>query len=702
MNDQEILQIFYEELDDLLEQIEADILAMESTEDPMALIHKIFRGVHTIKGGAGMCRWTGLAEFAHALENLLVQVRAAVIPVDATLIGLLLEALDGFNSLRKTGITPTVPARIQELKSQIQACLLSDRETASSSPVFAEKQPTPETPAVGGTGHSWLIELKLNQDSLRNGLEPLVVFRDLADLGELTVIPHISAVPSLEQLNPELLYLWWHVKLETTIAPEAMADAIKLILEGQSVVWTASRTPVEPENQKTLERSAGSLTSGKTRNIEKSGEIPPKESKEDNVLPEKNSTHDEKNSSRFLRVDITKLDKLINLVGESVINQSRLFQFHEQVEPLHQEMADQLLQVLDDNDRNVREMQDHVLLLRMVPIVHVFQPLQRLIRDFSAKAGKRIVLKMEGEHTEIDKTITEQISGSLKHLVRNSMDHGIEAPAVRQSRGKQPEGTISLKASHRDGYIWIEVSDDGQGLNQEKILQKALALGIINPNDKLQDEEIYAIICKPGFSTATNVTDVSGRGVGMDAVQKDIERLRGRLEIQSWPGRGTCFRIKLPLTLAITDGMLVSIGEMLFAIPLIAIVESLRPLPSQIKTVQQKHLLIEVRGEYIPLVRMSELFHLPSKYNNPESAMLVVVQDHGQKICMMVDQLVDQQQIVIKNLEENFARVPGIAGATILGDGQVSLIIDVPGVIRMAWKASSSPSVMAESVSLAG
>ncbi len=380
-----------------------------------------------------------------------------------------------------------------------------------------------------------------------------------------------------------------------------------------------------------------------------------------------------------IRVSVEKVDQLINLVGELVITQAMLAQTAMGMDAT---VSESLLNGLTQLERNTRDLQESVMSIRMMPISFVFNRFPRVVRDLASKLNKQVELVTVGENTELDKGLIEKIADPLTHLVRNSLDHGIESPEKRTAAGKNPKGTITLSASHQGGSIVIEVSDDGAGLNRERILSKAIERGLAASED-MPDQDVWQLIFEPGFSTAEVVTDVSGRGVGMDVVKRNITEMGGSVEIESIPGFGTKMTVRLPLTLAILDGMTISVGESVYVIPLSLIIETLQPLAEDVKTVTGQGRVVHVRGEYLPLIALHEIFSTTPQYTDPTQGVLVMIEDKGKKAAVFVDALVGQQQVVIKSLETNFRKVPGISGATIMGDGRVALIIDVPALIKM-------------------
>jgi two-component system, chemotaxis family, sensor kinase CheA len=377
--------------------------------------------------------------------------------------------------------------------------------------------------------------------------------------------------------------------------------------------------------------------------------------------------------SNSVRVPIDKLDRLINLTGEVVIAQSIIAQL---VNDLTPERVNLLQEVVAQMDRHCRELQERMLGARMLPLRNVFTRFHRLVRDLAGTTGKALRLEVSGEETELDKTVIEKISDPLTHLIRNAVDHGIETPEQRRQTGKPEQACVRLEAYQKGGNIFIEVSDDGRGINRERVLNKGIEQGLVKPGAPISDEEVYQLIFHAGFSTADKVTEISGRGVGMDVVKRNVEALKGSIQIQSEPGIGTCFRIKLPLTLAILDGLGVRVGSEVYLVPLVSVVESLQPNLSDVHDLPQAGKVVDVRGEYLPLVRLHELFDLTPSFESPHEGLVMVIDDGSRKLALQIDELIGQYQVVIKSLETNFQRVPGIAGATVLGDGRVALILD--------------------------
>ncbi|TKB91624.1 MAG: chemotaxis protein CheA [Nitrospira sp.] len=538
------------------------------------------------------------------------------------------------------------------------------------------------------------------------------MLRELRSLGKLTEVGiDMSRLPDLAEVDPEKCYLSWHMRLATEkdrkvieAVFEFVREDSKLVIEecgALSVKREASESENEPRvedgepkplgeilvesgvvSRETLDQALAQQKRVGQILVEQHAASPQQvEQALQKQRQQESAAQSKKTDTASIRVDTDKIDKLINLVGELVITQSMLSDLGARFEMSHMPV---LLERMAQLERNTREIQERVMSIRMLPIGTAFSRFPRLVRDLSAKAGKKIQLVLSGEETELDKTVIESISDPLTHLVRNSADHGLEPPEERLDNNKQEIGTIRLNAFHEGGNICITVEDDGRGLNRDKILAKAVKQGLIGENEKLSDEQIWLLIFKPGFSTAEKVTDVSGRGVGMDVVKRNIEGLGGTVSIKTRPGQGTIFILKLPLTLAIIEGMTVRVGQETYIVPLLSILESIQPKPGGVKTVVGKGELIDVRGTYLPMVRMYEIFALQPEITDPTKAILLILETEGERVAVMVDEILGQQQVVIKSMEQNFRKVEGIAGATILGDGTVGFILDVRGLLEIA------------------
>lgn len=529
----------------------------------------------------------------------------------------------------------------------------------------------------------WTIYFQPDADILRTGNEPLRLFRELADLGELDVICDLEHLPGWGELNPESCSLAWHLTLKGDIEKSAIDEVFEWVADESFIriepigLIDADVSVAEDVEVVTDVAVAGSGSADlPTESSGESAAIP----KAAKVKPTSKATTKDSGS---IRVGIDKIDNLINMVGELVITQSMLGQLGTDFDV---NRLPKLMEGLGQLEQNTRELQESVMRIRMLPISFAFSRFPRMVRDLSRRLDKEIELELRGEQTELDKTVMEKIGDPLVHLVRNAVDHGIELPEERQQAGKDGCGTIILNAYHQGGNVVIEIEDDGRGLNREKILAKAIEKDVITEKDAshLGDEQIYDLIFAPGFSTAAEVSDVSGRGVGMDVVKRNIQELNGTVEISSKPGEGSRITIRLPLTLAILDGQLVRVGTHTYIFPLVSIVESLQTKAELLNRVAGGCDVFQLRNEYVPIIRLFDIFSIVPENDAVEDSLLVVVECDGEKVGIVVDELLAQQQVVIKSLEQNYQRVEGVSGATILGDGTVALILDIVGLVKLA------------------
>jgi two-component system chemotaxis sensor kinase CheA len=493
----------------------------------------------------------------------------------------------------------------------------------------------------------WRIRFVPSQDLLRQGMDPVLVLRDLSRLGEvLQMEADLSRLPSLASLQPDVCYLAWNVRLGSQAKESQIRDAFAFVEDGATLEIRLDAAGVAaPSSVPPSPRAMAATESG------------------------------------TIRVATGKVDRLIDLVGELVIAESMASQVLLAFIP--SDLA-RLQESFAEVERYTRELQSRLMGIRMLPIGSAFSRFPRLVRDLAAATGKQVALAIHGEETELDKSVVERMADPLTHLVRNAIDHGIETTEERIAEGKPPIGTIMLRASHQAGSVVLEVSDDGRGLDRQRILAKARERGIVGEGEDPTEDRIFSLIFEPGFSTAVNVSDISGRGVGMDVVKRSVESLSGAIAIASQPGLGVTFRIQLPLTLAILDGLLLRVGDQRFVMPLMSIVESIAPRREQLRQVAGRGEVIVLRGEPLPAVRLNRLFRVASAAVENAALLAVIVDHRGKRLALLVDELLGQQQVVIKSLETNFRKVEGAAGATILGDGQPALILDVAAVAEMA------------------
>ncbi len=681
---------FFTESAEHVETIESGLLELEQRPQDLDLLNRIFRAAHSVKGNAGMFNFTAIGGLTHKMENVLDLLRNQQMPVTPHVIDVLLRALDGLKSLLDAaqGGAEADEAAIKGVEQELQACQDGPQ---------AEQVATPVQGTSGGAVSSvspWRL-IKIDwvplPELFQRGLDPAQIFKELHELGMIKVLQvRTEKIPALEAMDPEQCYLSWAIELETDVPVNQVEVVFDFVRDGSELTITDC-APKQAETYKRVGEillEEGAVTPGEiSDSLAKQkplGEILVEEKKVtpqqvDKALQKQKQL--KKGEAASIRVDTEKIDKLINLVGELVITQSMITDLGEKF------TMDQLA-VLQERiaqlERNTRELQERVMSIRMMPIGSAFHRFPRLVRDLSGKSGKQIQLVMSGEETELDKTLIEAIGDPLTHLVRNSADHGLEGPEERVAAGKPERGTIRLHAYHDGGNICIAVEDDGRGLNREKIIKKAVERGLIADGANMSDEDVYQLIFRAGFSTADTITDVSGRGVGMDVVKRNIEGLGGSVGIESNPGKGSKLTLKLPLTLAIIDGMTVRVGEENYIIPLITVTESIRPKSNELQRVVGKGEVVQLRGEWVPVVRLYEVFNTTPDFTDPSKALLVIVEAEGRRVAVLVDELTGQQQVVIKSLEENYKKIDAISGATILGDGQVALILDVPGLAKLA------------------
>ncbi len=669
-------QTFIEESLEGLDIMESTLLNLDVGEADLEAINTIFRAAHSIKGGSGTFGFNDIASFTHVLETLLDQTRAGERDVTTPAIELLLASVDCLremiNALQDEGATYD-EEQVASVQEKLEIMLNGDKESSTENTAEAGSTATDENSPTTASG--WLIKFAPHPDMLRTGNDPVLMFRELEGLGSLEVSVDTEALPNFESLLAEDAYLSWEVRLTADVAKGQIEEIFSWVddeCELEITALTSESTVAEEEHVVEPEPQAVN-TDVKTTPEKKAAPAATKK------VAKKRSTSTEATS---IRVGTDKVDALINLVGELVITQSMLSQLGEEFD---MSKIEKLRNGLAQLERNTREMQENVLRIRMLPISFSFNRFPRLVHDLTQKMGKKVDLKMSGEQTELDKTVMEKIGDPLVHLVRNALDHGIESPEERIAAGKDPVGTLLLNAYHKGGNIIIEISDDGAGINKQRVLEKAVENGIINsPDDISDDAQVFDLIFAAGFSTADVVSDVSGRGVGMDVVKKNIKALGGGIEITSQEGKGSTFSIRLPLTLAILDGQLVRVGEEVYIIPLISIVESLQIDKKAVNRLAGRSEVYRLRDDYISIIRLYNLFGAKPDSVDLEKGLLVVVEGDGQKVGLFVDDLLGQQQVVIKSLESNFKQVEGVSGATILGDGTVALIMDIGGLIDLS------------------
>jgi two-component system chemotaxis sensor kinase CheA len=654
---------FFEESLEGLDAMEAALLALDSGSTDAELVHTIFRAAHSIKGGAATFGFTDVAAFTHVAESLLEEVRSERRAVEAELIELLLRSVDCLRAMlaRSGSGQPVADAESEALRAELVR-LVSGEADATVAVDAATAA------AVSG----WEIGFSALPHLLQTGNDPLRLFRELQQLGRLEVVRAflLDGAPSLADLDPSSCHLGWELRLHGDVA-RGDIDAVFDWLDGDCEL-TIKPLQAAPSD------TAVAATPEQAPAVQPEAPAAGRPVRETAVASSEGST---------IRVGIDKVDALINMMGELVITQSMLSDIGENFQLSKLEhLRDGLAQL----ERTTRELQESVMRIRMLPIGSVFNRFPRLVRDLERKLGKQVRLELHGEHTELDKTVMEKIGDPLVHLVRNAIDHGLEMPAQRKAAGKSETGMLKLNAFHEGGNIVVQISDDGAGLNRDAIVAKAQQRGLIQAGQELSDADVAELIFQPGFSTAAQATDLSGRGVGMDVVRRNVRDLGGTVGVRSVSGKGSTFTIALPLTLAIIDGLVTTVGSERYIVPLISIVESLRLRPETVRKIAGGGEVFHFRDEYLPIMRLHHAFACADAITDIEQGIVVVVEDDGRRVGLLVDDLLGQQQAVVKSLEAHYQRVQGISGATILSDGSVALIVDVSGVVRLGQRRKAA------------
>jgi two-component system chemotaxis sensor kinase CheA len=612
---------------------------------PPEIINDIFRTAHSIKGGGGVFGLPEISNFMHSVETMLDQMRAGKREASAENLALLLEAVDCVRNMFTVAhgglkIDPdtgdAITRRLSFILGETPARPLQKKHTL------------------------WKIRFTPHPNLLLTGNDPLRIFRELAGLGKLIPSVSLDALPEFETIDPKQCHLAWDLILEAETDRDTILETFAWVLDECQLEIQAleKNTPETPADIKSSDILAPI-----------------------NVKQSTSSTRPESTSPapESIRVSIDKIDQLINLVGELVITQSMLDRLLRNIPGREME---QVHEKLTELDRNTRDLQENVLHIRMLPIRFCFQRFPRLVHDLGLKLGKKVRLRLTGEESELDKTVLEKINDPLTHLIRNALDHGLETPAERLATGKPETGTLELKAFHEGGNIMIQVIDDGRGINKTRLLEKAHKAGLIDENEIPDVDWINRLIFHPGLSTAETISDLSGRGVGMDVVKRNINVLGGDVRVESESGKGTKISIRLPLTLAILEGQLLRATDQIYIIPLLSIVETVRIYPDRIGALPGGLRVYRLRDEHIPIIELSEVLAAGSPATADDTGLLVIVISEARHYAIKVHELLDQQQVVIKSLESNFMPVQGISGATILGDGAVAMILDIGGIIH--------------------
>ena len=730
----EIRASFFVECEELLEALQDGLQIMDDGEADDETINVVFRAVHSIKGGAGAFGLEDLVRFAHQFESVLDGVRSGTIEADRNAISVFFQSGDILGDLVRAARDDDIAdeSRIQGVMSSLTSMLGADAQEDEAEEDVSDFQPMglsldlgldiggndapalPDLPDPGGPPapastvvfeDGYTIHFLPDSSLYASGNEPLHLLRLLREMGDLDVTCDSSTLPSLSELDEEKSYLSWTIHLITDEDEEAVRDVFDFVADLCTLTISgpekpaprgpAPDTPPPPTtsddistpqdstsaslNSTSTSKAAAALNTNKTPDVK----APPPPASPPSASKKPVASSSKSNKPRpTVRVDLERIDRLVNLVGELVINQAMISQ---SVAEAGLQTNSAVSEGLDEFMQLTRDIQDSVMMIRAQPVKSLFQRMSRIVREASSMVGKSVRLKTEGDATEIDKTVIERLADPLTHMIRNAVDHGIESPQDRLAAGKPEEGIVTLSAGHRSGRVIVEVVDDGAGINRERVLQIAIEKGLVAENAELTDSEIDNLLFMPGFSTASEVSDLSGRGVGMDVVKSAILSLGGRVTIQSNPGSGTIFTISLPLTLAVLDGMVINVARQTLVVPLSTITETLTLMGPDIRALGPQTNVIKVRDSFVPLLDLGfELGFRAPLDSYVGSIALLIAQEDGDHAALIVDSIQDQRQVVIKGLQDTFGQVPGVAAATILGDGKIALILDPVDVVANA------------------
>lgn len=709
----EFISIFLSEANEIVEGLENDLVLLEDNKSDEDLLNKIFRSAHTLKSSAGTVGFTTMSELNHVAENLLEKVRSGKLDVTPTMITVLLEFLDtvkimlqniidgkgeadGVNNIESLKAKIKAIADGNEIDASVQTPTTSSaaptvkKETSTSTQAQAIEEPEKKEESSSGS-NVFHISMSFKATIFDNGIDPLMFLNDLRDIGTISNLKIDSSnVPPISALeDPYTCYTQFSLDISTNSTLEQVQNIFLFVIDDNDINISDAKVSVQKEDKIETQKEtqvAEETKEEKTIEETKSQEEIKEEIKTEQTKPQTSAAKSQASSSvkvqapSTVRVDTRKLDSLMNLIGELVIAQSRIMQLTQSLD-----IDNGLKEAVSSMDRTSRQIQEEVMNIRMMPVGPIFNQFHRYVRDLNLELNKEVKLVLKGETTEIDKNMLEQLSDPLKHIIRNSMDHGIErTKEERIARGKPEFGTITMSAAHQEGHVVIEVSDDGNGLNKERIYNKAIEKGLLSKDGKYSDAEIYRTIFSPGLSTAEKITDISGRGVGMDVVRANVEKMKGKIEIKSEEGKGSTFIIKLPLTLAIIEGITFALGEQIYIMPLISIIEQMKVKNEQIKPFEGRGEMIKIRDEYLPLIRLHKVFEIDTHIEDIDNGIVVVVEAGYRRCAIFVDELLDQQQVVIKSLDSAFSKHSGISGGTILGDGRIALIIDIQGLVNIS------------------
>jgi two-component system chemotaxis sensor kinase CheA len=704
----EIKATFFQECEEQLGELEIGLLAMEAGDNDSETVNAVFRAVHSVKGGAGAFGLDDLVRFAHVFETTMDEVRTGRLAPTPDVVKPLLRAADVLADLvraaRDGGSVDA--ARNDAVAAELSAFTGEDADAQDDDDGMGDIAFQPlqvvlpeEGPLMAADAGGWTVRFKPRPELYQKANETVLLLRELTRLGDIEVELDTSELPPLPQLDPEGAYLTWLIRLRSDVSEEQVRGVFEFVdidceLDIKGAAGDAAGLEPETEAGPGLDIAA-LIKSAQAQVFEVVGAPAAEPAEESAAATPAESGRPEAAkagarasvSAPTIRVDLERVDRLIDLVGELVINQATLA---ERVTEAGMARASSVAVGLEELEQLTREIQDSVMAIRAQPVKSVFQRMPRLAREVASATGKQVRVVTEGEGTEVDKTVIERLADPLTHMIRNAIDHGLEKPERRREAGKNPEGVVKLSAVHRSGRIVIEVSDDGAGINRERVKAIAIEKGLIAPEATLTDEETDNLIFMPGFSTADTVSDISGRGVGMDVVRRSIQELGGRISIVSRPGLGSTFTMSLPLTLAVLDGMVISAGAQTLVAPLTAIVETLQPRRADVHRVSGGAQVISIRGSYVALIDVGMALGFRAEPLDPEEGVALLIEGEGaSRAVLLVDAIQGQRQVVIKSLEANYRQVPGIAAATILGDGRVALILDVDALVAASRHSES-------------
>ena len=731
----QLKQTFFDECAEGMQLIEQGLSDMREGLGSDDTVNAVFRAVHSVKGGAGIFGFEALVGFAHVFETTLDAVRRGDLTASTEVIDVMLASSDVLSDLVQISRAgDAIPAGFgDDCRASLEGLLGKDSSSEEEAPadfdgldfvpvrVDGENAESDEmsdfdgidfTPVMAdlaseaSVSRTFEIAFSPNADMLKNGSDPLLVIRQLRQLGELELSADCERLPDLTSLRPEIAYLSWSGTLRTDATREQLGDIFDFVGDCEIAITEIGAVAAEPvaavgpaEPLPVLEVAPPMAPSAApVQAVQPVAPVAPVPQaamptapvpapSSGAAAPAERPARAAKPAATTTRIELEKIDRVVNMVGELVIAQAMLGQI---VHDLPEGVSDRLSQILDEVVHHTRELKDGLMSMRAQAVGTVFQRMPRLVRETAQKVGKKIRLELSGETTEVDRSIIERLTDPLTHIIRNSVDHGIELPEVRIAAGKNEEGLIRLSADHRGGRIVIEVSDDGGGINTEKVLQKAREKGLVSADAALSDDEINNLIMMPGFSTADVVSDISGRGVGMDVVKTNIQEIGGRLSMQSVRGKGTTIQFSLPLTLAVMDGMVIKVGRETYVMPMSMIVECLRPPRSSINNLVGTRGMLQLRGDLVPLVYLGDLLHIGSSADlSGECVVIITDAGDGTRLGLVADELCGHQQVVVKSIEESYGPVPGVAAATILGNGSVALILDVEKLSDLAVETSS-------------